>query len=226
MSDISEAYQQTRSRMAALVRGRADVAGMRVPACPEWRVQDVYAHATGVCADILGGNLDGVATDAWTQAQVDARRERSLDEILAEWDEVGPQVEAIVPAFPEAPARQLVGDIVTHEHDIRGAIGAAGARDSEAVGIGVVFLIGGFRRRTTELGLPPLTVRTELREWAVGDGDPAATVDTDTFELLRALTGRRSADQIASWTWSGDPALYLAAFQFGPFTTRAEPLVE
>src|SRR5690349_1912685 len=98
--DPGPVYAEGRRRVSALVRDlppeRAD---LPVPGCPQWRVKDVVSHLTGICADVLAGNIEGVATDPWTAAQVDARRDRSIAEIVAEWDEIAPQVEAIAAQF-------------------------------------------------------------------------------------------------------------------------------
>jgi hypothetical protein len=51
-------------------------------------------------------------------------------------------------------------------------------------------------------------------------------VTTTSYELFRALTGRRSAAQIRSWDWQVDPADYLPLFGLGPFTVRHDDLVE
>jgi hypothetical protein len=48
----------------------------------------------------------------------------------------------------------------------------------------------------------------------------------DRFEVLRALTGRRSERQIRRLQWSGDPAPHLAAFTWGPFTVSSVDIVE
>jgi hypothetical protein len=45
------------------------------------------------------------------------------------------------------------------------------------------------------------------------------TLDAPAFELFRALTGRRSQAQIRRFAWTVVPDPYMAAFQFGPFTT-------
>ena len=76
-----------------------------VPATPAWRVRDVVAHLSGNLDDILAGNLDGVATDPWTAVQVDKRSDRSVEEILAEWSENGPKVEAVINDFGTAVVR-------------------------------------------------------------------------------------------------------------------------
>jgi uncharacterized protein (TIGR03083 family) len=186
------------------------------PATPEWRVKDIVAHLTGVTADITSGNLAGVATDAWTAKQVDDRRDHTIVQLLDEWDEKGTAVEAMVPQFPEAAAAQMLGDAATHEHDIRGALGALGARDSDAITIGFEWMTKGIAA--------PLCLETDAGTFTTGDADPEATVRTDRFELFRAMTGRRSLDQIRAYAWDGD--LRPEALVLGIFTARPEPLVE
>lgn len=74
MADYATAYQDTRQRVAALVRSvGGDVLAMQAPATPEWRVRDILAHLVGVTADIVTGNLDGTPSDQWTARQVEAR---------------------------------------------------------------------------------------------------------------------------------------------------------
>jgi hypothetical protein len=46
------------------------------------------------------------------------------------------------------------------------------------------------------------------------------------FELNRAFTGRRSADQVRKLEWSVDPEPYVPAFSLGPFSLRDRPLDE
>ena len=63
-----------------------------------------------------------------------------------------------------------------------------------------------------------------------GDGDtnaegsdPTTTLRVSAFELLRALGGRRSVDQLRGLDWTGPPRLEIFAL-FG--TPRATDLVE
>ena len=122
--DIPALHAAVRTDLTAVLRSRGTeaVADVQVPGCPEWTVHDVLAHLAGVEADVLAGRLEGVASDPWTSAQVDARRSLSLDEILDEWDENGPKVEAMAGAFGDA-AVQWTMDCLTHDADVRGAIG-------------------------------------------------------------------------------------------------------
>lgn len=70
---------------------------------------------------------------------VDDRREWPISKILDEWDDYGPQCEAICQHFGGAEV-QWLSDMTTHEHDIRGALGQPGERDSEAVRVGFTWL--------------------------------------------------------------------------------------
>jgi uncharacterized protein (TIGR03083 family) len=226
---IGEVYGRGRRRISDLVVGRDGSAP--VPTCPGWSVADVIAHLTGVCADILAGNMAGVASVPWTGAQVTARRDRSLDDLLAEWSVVGPQVESVAEHFPAPSGAQWVADQVTHEHDIRTALDLPDARDSAGVEIAIAFLVtGGLHSSVSARGLPPLEVRAGQRSWQVGvverPTEVVGVVEAPSFEVFRALTGRRSAAQIRGMGWTVDPEPYVPAFQFGPFLTTPTDIEE
>jgi uncharacterized protein (TIGR03083 family) len=254
MRKLGTVYERVRRRIVELVADLDDhAAATPVPACPGWSVHDIVAHLAGACADIMAGNIAGAATNPWTAAQVEARRERSVVEILAEWEDVGPQVAAFADDFPGRLGTQFITDVTVHEHDLRGTLGRAGARDSEGVRIGADFLVNVFLHPgVTELGLDTLEVRARDRTWVVGTGDPpsrdideacraalmstevipktdvtpAGTLNVEEFELFRALTGRRSAAQIRRFDWNVDAEPYLPIFGLGPFTIRSTDLVE
>jgi uncharacterized protein (TIGR03083 family) len=203
LPDLSDAYRTLRSRVSGLVLDAGDDAcGAIAPATPEWRVHDVLAHLVGVTADILAGRLDGVASDAWTDAQVRPRRDLPTAALLAEWDETGPQVEPMIPGFG-AVAGQMVGDASTHEHDIRDALGRPGARDSDAVHVGSHWMAAHMGRFHRDAGHGVLRIETDLWSETFGDEPPATTLRVSAFEVLRAATGRRSEAQIAAFGWLG-----------------------
>src|SRR4051812_23018227 len=122
MRTLEALYTEGRNRIVELVAGAdPDAVLGEAPACPAWSVHDVVSHLTGLCADVVAGNIAGAATDAWTDVQVQARRGWSTADVLTEWHTVGPQVAALLDDFPEPYGRQVVADLAVHEHDIRGA---------------------------------------------------------------------------------------------------------
>jgi uncharacterized protein (TIGR03083 family) len=198
-------------------------AGLVVPTCPRWTVQNVIAHVTGVVDDALAGRLDGVATDPWTAAQVDARRTTPIATVVAEWTEKAPAFEALLDPIGDA-GRQAVADVVTHEHDIRLALGEPGARDSDALRIGMTFLGPGFVGAAAAHGV---TAQLRVSDGATfGDPDAPVVLSGEVFELFRAMTGRRSLAQVRALDWKGDVDAVLPAFTFGPFTPSPVDIIE
>lgn len=229
---VGAAYASCRARIGELVRAAGDerATATVVPACPEWSVHDVVAHLAGVVADALAGNLDGVATDPWTAAQVEARRGRTVDEVVDEWDAAAPAFEAFLDAVGD-PGRQAVLDAVTHEQDIRGALGERGGRDADAVHIGLSFVAPRFVDAAAERGVAVRVVSDDGATF--GPADAPLTLSASAFELVRALTGRRSAEQLRAMAWGGDLSGtgmdmegVIAAFTWGPFTPAASPVEE
>ena len=215
-----------RTRLDALLRDRDPAALDAVcPTTPEWSGRELLAHAVGVDADILAGNLAGAGTDAWTAVQVAARRGRSTVELLDEWADIGPQVEAIAAAFGDA-AGQWCFDAATHEHDLRMLVGEPGLQDSDAVTIGTAWMLGRMGDRFDAEGLPALTITFAdgTGTVTVGTGVPATTVTVDRFDVFRAACGRRSVDQIDAWAWSGAPR--TADLVRPPFSPAPDTVVE
>lgn len=209
--DLGGLYRDTRERLTGLVAGLDSVAlRADVPACPGWAVRDVLAHLVAIPEDALDGRLTGVPDEEFTADQVARFAAVSVPEMLTRWSAAAPRFEEVVGAFRIWPA---VVDIASHEQDIRGALGLAGARQCAAI-------------RHTAPGLasrldPPVPVRivTEHGEYLVGgtDGEPALTVVTSEYELFRWRMGRRSRAQLAAMDWSGDPAPVLDQLTiFGP----------
>lgn len=226
---IAEVYAEGRHRITDIARGLSDEeAQTRVPTCPRWSVSDVIAHLTGVCADILAGNIEGVATDPWTDAQVTARKGRSMGELLDEWSELAPRVEAFADQFPGASGSQWVADLTAHEHDIRTAVGRPGARDSRQIDVGLGFLVeGGLAAGIIDGNLDTINVRAGTQEWVAGDGEPKGSLEATPFELFRSLTGRRSARQLRTLDWQDvDVEAYLQLFEFGPFSVPESDIDE
>jgi uncharacterized protein (TIGR03083 family) len=212
MGEVAIAYAGCRARITTIVGGiEREQASTMVPTCPEWSVHDVVAHLAGGADDALSGNLEGLGTDEWTAAQVEARRETSTADVLTEWNTKAPVLERFLDPAGML-GRQAVADVVSHEHDIRTALSTPGARDSDALRIGLGFaatqLIGSATRHGVSLRLRS----TEGLEF--GTVDPDATLTASSFELLRAATGRRSVEQLREMDWDGNVEDVIPAFSW------------
>lgn len=224
MTDYARIYRALRGRVCDLVREAEEEQLERfAPAAPEWRVRDLVAHLSGITADINTGNLDGVGTDAWTARQVDTRREWSIDDLLDEWDAEASKVEPVMQDMPEVAVGQMLFDAVTHEHDLRGGLERPGARDSDAMTAAMDWGVPGLAM-TVETADVTLRVETEDGSSTVGDGHRSLGLRVDRFGLFRAMTGRRSLDQMRAFGWHGDAAPELLVLSI--FSPRPTPLVE
>lgn len=204
-------YRESRKRIIAVARRlTADQLALRVPACPGWTVHQLLAHMTGVTTDVVTGNLDGAPGEEWAAAQVAAREGRTVDELMAEWEENGPGWEriALEATHPSFLVRGPYLDLGVHEVDLYAALGLPRppAELTQAI---VDTMVPRVAEDFEDLGLFILT--TPERTYRLGDGDLVASARVDTYELGRAVLGRRSKAQIEAWDWTGDP---------GDFTTR------
>jgi len=219
---IADRYVEAHERIVGLVNDIDDSTASRpVPGTPEWTVHDLLAHLVAVPTDIMSGALTGVPTPEQTQSQVDQRRDRTIADLLAEWETgLGPVVEGARAGLIPAP---LAVDAITHEQDLRGALGAPPLPDPTAVRFGATGFSMGLGRRIRQAGLPALRLFDPDTGFDVtaGEGQPAAHVAGPEFELFRAMAGRRSRAQVGRLSWDGDSAQcldqYLDAFCiFGP----------
>jgi uncharacterized protein (TIGR03083 family) len=224
MTDYAQIYSALRGRVSDLVHDADEEQLERLaPAAPEWRVRDLVAHLSGITADINVGNLDGVATDAWTARQVATRRDWSIDRLLDEWDTEAAKVEGIMPSMPEVAVGQMTFDAATHEHDIRGGLDCPGARDSDAVRVSFDWGVQAISGMVDHAGAT-LCIDTEAGRQTTGTGARQIALRAGRFELFRAMTGRRSLDQLRELGWEGEAAPELLVL--GIFTPRPTPLAE
>ena len=140
--DVIDAYRNLRERMMGLLRSQPDEAGeIQVPACPAWTVRQLVAHMVGVPDDLLAGRLDGVASEAWTAAQVGRLGTLPLEALADLFAEQASDFDSMLGRIPAPVNSQVVFDAVTHEHDFRHAIGKPAHRDSAAVTVGLGFML-------------------------------------------------------------------------------------
>jgi uncharacterized protein (TIGR03083 family) len=178
-AEVVLAYLEFRHRVASLIREIPESqATLSVPLCPDWEVSSVISHMVGVPEDILAGRMEGVTTDAWTQAQVDRHEGESLSQLADALLATAVEFDVVLPHIPSPTNSQMVMDAVTHEHDLRHAVGRAGAQDSLAVNVALGWLLNMVEGKAPDLA-------QELLDSGVSH-----------YELMRSLTGRRSVDQM------------------------------
>lgn len=217
-SDIARHYAAAHQRLAALVDELTDdELAAPVPATPGWSVHDVLAHLAAIPTDAFAGRLSGVPTDEFTAGQVAERRDRSAAELLAEWTpNVAPMCDG---ARADLVPPQLAVDALTHEQDIRGALGREPALTADELRFCTTLYGAGSAYTVQKAGLRPLRLEASDSDFvATHDGDePAATLRAPEFEIFRALSGRRGRGQVLGYDWTGDPAPYLPVVNiFGP----------
>jgi uncharacterized protein (TIGR03083 family) len=214
--DYAAAHQDAFGRLEGLLRG-LDPGQLEaaVPACPEWSVLDVARHLTGLAVDCCGETLPGPedwSEEVMDRRHVDARRSMSLEEILDEWRQAGPGFEKTLGRVDPRMAGALVGEYACHEHDIRSAIRLPGARSSLCTTVATDSYITAMIARVETTDLPALQVNAGDRRWAPPAVQADNEVSGDAFEVFRAVTGRRTSEQIAALDWRGPADLYQPVF--------------
>src|SRR5712692_10397220 len=135
--EIAAAMRDERERLVAYLESLPEAAWDKPTLCEGWSVRDMVAHLIGNATDIVAQNLDGAGSVEYNQRQIDERAGRSPAELLAEWAEQGPALEAGIEAldddFWNAPylelgtvgtaLQRLVEDIWVHAQDIRITLG-------------------------------------------------------------------------------------------------------
>ena len=154
-----------------------------------------------------------------------------LVEVLEEWNRHTVRLRSRLrdPAAYRLPGFMpgiTLGDLVAHEHDIRGAIHEPGARDSDAVAVSFAGNLRRLARKLEKADLGSVRVVTETGTVDVGSGEPGVSLHTTTYEMWRSLSGRRSRRQVESWDWTGDAAPVVSHWLEWPFEWPAGDIAE
>jgi uncharacterized protein (TIGR03083 family) len=209
---IGELYRFAHGSFVALARGlTSDDWATPVPCTPGWTVRDVLSHVAGIPDDALAGRMDGAPGEAWTAAQIERNRDATVDELLARW---AGQVDAFAVRLDAMGERRPPFDCHSHEHDIRHALAAPGARRNDIVDAA----------NFASIDVPGVRVRVGVvdgRSFVTGGGASEVSVDGLTdFEVFRSRLGRRSRSQVCAYRWTGErvdiDAVVDRWFSFGP----------
>jgi hypothetical protein len=155
----------------------------------------------------------GIPSEEVTEAQLRRHRNQQPHDLMALWSDCSATLEPMIAA---AQAWPPVLDVVSHEHDLRGAVGVPGGRTSEGVSRGVEALCV----RARPLPVPVRVIWDDGEGLIDGDGRRELAVRTSRFEMLRWRLGRRSRRQMLEYNWSDNPEVVIDSLAiFGPAET-------
>jgi len=121
MTDWGQLYRDHVDAVAALAPTLTDAQlATTVPATPEWTVHEVLAHMVGVPSDMLSGRMDGAPGPGWTARAVAERRDRPVEDLVAE---LRSNADALVASVTDNPAPAPVWDLAVHHTDVHEALG-------------------------------------------------------------------------------------------------------
>ncbi|WP_217231697.1 maleylpyruvate isomerase family mycothiol-dependent enzyme [Streptomyces anulatus] len=213
-------YRACRENITRLVTSGPSVAELPVPACPGWSVRDLVGHLVVVCRMAVDEEPGEISEPPPPPPGI------PVSELVVKWAELESDLAEVLPRADWLRRRILPLDALSHELDLRSALGVPPPRRPSALADALDLAVMGFTLSLNGHGLPALGVRTPDRVWTAGEGEPAATLSGGSREIFRALTGRRTVLQIGELTWSAPPDRWLPAFTWGPFTPPTSTVEE
>lgn len=220
--EMLQAYLDGAARLIALARAAGEArADTNVPASPAWSVRNVLAHQTSVAhisVNQLGWGDDVQAT---IDREVADRADHTVDQIAKEWEALLGPLAAMFAGHSPGP---LVVDVVTHEHDVRAALGPE-HQDHDAGLAEAVSAMVGWVRHLGLVGESGLLLKTPTSQALFGGPDIGCEVELPSdWELFRLLGVRRSEEQLMAYPATGDKSLLLAVTSRYPLPVA--PLVD
>lgn len=209
---VGDEYRAGRERITLLLAGADDATwSTPVPACPGWTVAGVVSHMLGTVEDALAGRLAGPPGEEMTAVQVARHAGDAGSDLLERWTELAPPFEEVLTAGGIFPAAL---DVLSHEQDVRQAIGRPGSRDLPVMAECAHRLVAGLEGPWVwQVRFPDGAVVT-----STGDG-PRHVLATTAFEVLRLRLGRRTEAEVRALAWEpGPPDDLSPLFVFGPRT--------
>ncbi len=205
---LSAHYDASRLRISALLD--EDLAPTPVPACPAWNVHDLLAHLVGVAEALVARDRPPRPAQPWIDRLVQERRDLGIEDLLGHWTSCAEEIGRLI----DERSGAMVADVVIHEHDLRGALGAPGARHEPAVGVTVGLFLRIHAPAIARAGLGPLSVDSGSARWPSEEArPPGCTLLVDPWEAGRVLASRRTADEVRATPSLGDVGPYVAILE-------------
>lgn len=197
-------YESAVRRMLALGAAGTDPE-LPVPACPAWNARGIVAHLIGTAAWIISGTPLADDVQGWIDEEILVRSDRSWRELHDEWD-------AVLPPLRQKLGGQagsgLVIDAVTHEQDLRAAIGPTVTNHTLGLSVLLPAIIEYVRHAGPFGDGPGARLLTPTSDVTIGGPQIGVEAELpDDWELSRLLGCRRSAAQLESLSHRGDTAL-------------------
>ena len=203
--DPAELYEHERLAFVELLRSVPPSQLARpVAATPEWTVRDVLAHVVGITVDLNHEDFGQGDPAGWTRAQVERRRDATVDDLAAEWDREAPLFETGLRLFGHDMGAHYLGDLLQHVLDVHTSLGTRATVDHEVLAVATDFYLRSVEETLVTEEIGAVEVQVDGESWRLGDGDVVASVAGTRFEIFRSLGGRRTIDEIRSLDWAGD----------------------
>ena len=224
------AYVDAHQRVVELAVGAPDRLDRAVPGCPSWTAREVVHHVAALAEDWVAGRTEPYGEDEWTATHLARFADADLELVLDAWSSAAEQLSA-VPDHPERgdPVMWAFGDLVVHEGDLRPVLAPGTLVPDDAMMIAIKSGVARWRVHLAQTGLPPLRlVVLGRRDYLLGSGhsDDATKLEASPNEAFRLLYGRRSRDQVAALSWTGDATPYLDVGLPAPFRWAEGPVHE
>jgi len=206
--DTGALYERTKRAFVALVSELPEDSLLaRVPATPLWSVRDVVAHVAGLAADLNAQRFPAPDDDGrqWTDRQVAERRDMKFTTVLDGWEHETPAFADGLRTFGYETGSHFVADLHAHYHDVRGALALPRNTDELVVRVALDHYLNFLDRLLTEARWGTVEVVAGDEAQLLGaHGSHHARLRALPFDVLRSMSGRRSARQIRALDWDGE----------------------
>jgi len=206
MPELFDAYDATRTRMLDLATAAGDdrLSAM-VPACPDWTAIELLTHCVSLPAAIGAGDFPSGDTNEWIAKIIAARSGNSLEQLSDEWAACNETIAGMV----NGGGAMLFDDLLVHEHDLRGALGAPDRTVADA-DLVVSRCLASCVTALEAGGLGSIEVRNADGVWRSHDAEPGWILEVSSWEAMRVLYSRRTADELRAHGGSANIEAYIA----------------